>query len=79
MAKNKKFSSFMKSQVLPTVIYCWTVGGQKPDLNKPHWSIDIDSNPDDIYVEYRKHFEGLGYHGFTYYEAELWLSETIKK
>lgn len=68
----------MKSQVLPTVIYCWTVGGQKPDVNEPHWSIDIDSNPYDIYVEYRKQFDKFSCHGFTYYEAEQWLSETIK-
>ncbi|PAX57145.1 hypothetical protein CK510_09240 [Brunnivagina elsteri CCALA 953] len=79
MAKNKKISSFMKSQILPTVIYCWTTGGKKPDLDKPHWSIDIDSNPYDMYVEYRKQFDELGCHGFTYYEAEQWLSEIIKK
>ncbi|NJL61116.1 MAG: hypothetical protein HC903_03855 [Methylacidiphilales bacterium] len=79
MANKKKISSFMKSQVLPTVIYCWNTGGKKPDLDKPHWDIDIDSNPYNIYVEYRKQFDGLGCHGFTYYEAEQWLSEIIKK
>ncbi|MEG3974603.1 hypothetical protein QT970_08265 [Microcoleus sp. herbarium8] len=75
---NKKVSGYLKSQLLPTVIYCWNVGGRIPDLNQPHWSVDIDSNPSSIYREYMNKF-ARSYHGFTYDEAEKWLSETLIK
>ncbi|MEG3859235.1 hypothetical protein [Microcoleus sp. herbarium12] len=75
---NKKVPNLVKSQVLPTVIYCWNVGGRIPDLNQPHWSVDIDSNPSRIYHEYMNKFARY-YHGFTYDEAEKWLSEMLIK
>ncbi|WYL93718.1 MAG: hypothetical protein HEQ35_07420 [Gloeotrichia echinulata IR180] len=78
MAKSKKTPAFVKSQVLPTVIYCWNIGGKTPDLNQPHWSVDIDSNPYGIYCEYMDKFARYP-HGFTYNEAEEWLSETLLK
>ena len=78
MNTRKPCPNFVKSQVLPTVIYCWTIGGIKPDLNQPYWSVDIDSNPYDIYSEYMKQLAGHN-PGFTYYQAEKWLSETLIK
>ena len=74
----KKVPHFVKSQVLPTVIYCWNVGGRIPDLNQPHWSVDIDSNPYRIYCEYMAKVAKSS-RGFTYDEAEKWLSETLIK
>ncbi len=44
MTKSKQVPVFVKSQVSPTLIYCWTSGGKRPDLNQPYWSVDIDSN-----------------------------------
>jgi hypothetical protein len=75
---NKKVPSLVKSQVLPTVIYCWKVGGRIPDLNQPHWSVDIDSNPSTVYREYMNKFARSD-QDFTYDEAEKWLSETLIK
>lgn len=78
MTKSKKIPAFVKSQVFPTVIYCWTSGGKKPDLNQPHWDVDIDSSPYHIYCEYMDQFARSN-HGFTYDEAEEWLSQTLIK
>lgn len=79
MNKNKKVPLFVKSQIFPTVIYSSGIGGEKPHLNKPNWSVDIDSNPYSIYCEYMDQFARTPCHGFTYDEAEEWLSETLIK
>lgn len=79
MNKTKKVPWFIKSQILSSVIYSWNVSGEKPHLNKPKWSVDIDSNPYSIYCEYMNQFARTACHGFTYDEAEEWLSETIIK
>lgn len=79
MTNSRKNSAFVQSHILPTVIYCWNnIAGKKPDLNLPHWSVDINSNPYGIYCEYMDKF-GQSNHGFTYREAEEWLSETLLK
>jgi hypothetical protein len=79
MNKSKKVEDLVKSQILPTVIYVWNIGGRKPHLSQPHWDIDIDSNHYSIYCEYMDQFSRSDHQGFTYSKAEEWLSETLIK
>ncbi len=79
MNKSKKVPLLVKSQILATVSYVWTIWGKKPHLNQPYWRIDIDSNPYSIYCEHMDQFARFYHQGFTYHEAEEWLSETLIK
>lgn len=73
MPKQPKLPNWQRfSEENPNVIFCWRVGGKKPNPNEPHWSVDIDS-PD--YSFYTRYMNTFGNQDLSIHDLEDWVAE----